>query len=172
MELRFSRRMFFPCSRLSIRPRCNPAAPFAQGQASPPATATAPRRVKVADDVASALVIHKATVQYPDAARHPQGRCHKASQLLRSVEDVKEHSRAEAAKRIDERREQRHRWNQVPQDIEQGGDERPHQKSRHQNRSDQCQQRRIFECHGRSMNIASVIRKLCFFGGRWAKAKT
>jgi hypothetical protein len=74
------------------------------------------------------------------------------------VEDVKEHSHAEAAKCIDERREQRHRRNQVAQDIEEGGDERPYRKSRNQNRPDQRQQRRIFECHGRSMNAGGVCR--------------
>ena len=70
------------------------------------------------------------------------------------MERVKEHSQAEATKRIDQRREQRDRRNQTTQQIEQVEDEIPHQKNRHQNRSDQCQQRRIFECHGRSMNVA------------------
>lgn len=78
--------------------------------------------------------------------------------LLRPVEHVKEHHHAEGAKRIYERRKQRDRRNQVPQDIEEGEDECPDQESRHQYRSDQCQQRRIFECHGRSMNAASVNR--------------
>ena len=41
------------------------------------------------------------------------------------MEHVKEHSHAEAAKRIDERREQHDRRNQAPQDIEEGEDERP-----------------------------------------------
>jgi hypothetical protein len=74
------------------------------------------------------------------------------------MEHEKEHHHAEAAKSIDEGLEQRYRRNQTPQQIEQVEDEIPHQKSRHQNRSDQCQQRRVFECHGRSMNVASVIR--------------
>jgi hypothetical protein len=57
---------------------------------------------------------------------------------LHSTEHVKEHSHAEASKRIDKRREQRCCRNQTPQDIENVEDERPHQKSRYQNRSDQC----------------------------------
>jgi CRISPR/Cas system CSM-associated protein Csm3 (group 7 of RAMP superfamily) len=77
---------------------------------------------------------------------------------LRSMEDVKEHSHGEASKRIDERREQQYRRNHAPQEIEDGEHERPHQKSRYHNCPDQCQQCRIFECHGRSMNVASVIR--------------
>jgi len=35
-------------------------------------------------------------------------------------------------------------------------DERPDQENRCQNRSDQCQQCRILECHGRSMNAGSL----------------
>jgi hypothetical protein len=72
------------------------------------------------------------------------------------MEHEKEHHHAEATKRVDERREERDRRNQATQQIAQVEDESPHQKSRHQNRSDQCQQRRIFECHGRSMNVAGV----------------
>jgi hypothetical protein len=68
---------------------------------------------------------------------------------LRSMEHVKEHHHAEATKRIDERREQRYRRNQTPQEIEEVEDEIPRQQSRHQYRPDQCQQRRIFEGHGR-----------------------
>jgi hypothetical protein len=41
-------------------------------------------------------------------------------------------------------------------------DEVPHQESRYQNRSDQCQQCGVFERHGRSMNGAGVIRKRTF----------
>jgi len=74
------------------------------------------------------------------------------------MEHVKEHHHAEATKRINERREERDRGNQATQQIEQVEDEIPYQKSRHQNRPDQCQQRRIFECHARSMNVASVSR--------------
>ena len=77
---------------------------------------------------------------------------------LRSVEHVKEHHHAEATKRVDERREERDRRNQATQQIEQVEDGIPHQKSRHQNRPDQCQQCRVFECHGRSMNVASDSR--------------
>ena len=77
---------------------------------------------------------------------------------LRSVEHVKEHHHAEAAKSIDEGLEQRDRRNQAPQEIEEVEDEIPHQKSRHQNRADQSQQRRIFKCHGRSMDARSVGR--------------
>jgi len=44
---------------------------------------------------------------------------------LRSVEHVKEHSHAEASKRIDERREQHCRRNQALQDIEDVEDECP-----------------------------------------------
>src|ERR1019366_6110176 len=77
---------------------------------------------------------------------------------LRSMEHEKERHHAEATKRVDERREERDRRNQATQQIEQVEDEIPHQKSRHQNRSDQCQQRRVFECHGRSMNVASDSR--------------
>ena len=77
---------------------------------------------------------------------------------LRSMEHEDEHHHAEATKPIDERREERDRRNQATQQIEQVEDEIPHQKSRHQNRSDQCQQRRIFECHGRSMNVVSDSR--------------
>ena len=74
------------------------------------------------------------------------------------MEHEKEHHHAEATKRVDERREERDRRNQATQQIEQVEDEIPHQKSRHQNRSDQCQQRRIFECHGRSMDAGSARR--------------
>jgi len=74
------------------------------------------------------------------------------------MEHEKEHHHAEATKRIDERGEQRDRRNQAPQQIEEVEDEIPHQKSRHQSRSDPCQQRRIFECHGRSMNAGSDSR--------------
>jgi hypothetical protein len=74
------------------------------------------------------------------------------------MEDEKEHHHAEATERVDERREERDRRNQATQQIEQVEDEIPHQKSRHQNRSDQCQQRSIFECHGRSMNVAGDSR--------------
>ena len=77
---------------------------------------------------------------------------------LRSMEHEKEHHHHEATKRIDERGEQRDRRNQATQQIQQVDDEIPHQKSRHQNRSYQCQQRCIFECHGRSMNVASDSR--------------
>lgn len=45
---------------------------------------------------------------------------------LRSMEHVKEHSHAEPNQRIDERREQRYRRNQTPQEIEEVEDERPH----------------------------------------------
>ena len=37
-------------------------------------------------------------------------------------------------------------------------DEPPEQKSCYQSRPDQREQRRIFECHGRSINIVGVIR--------------
>ena len=74
------------------------------------------------------------------------------------MEYVKEYSHTEATKRINERREQRYRRNQVPQYIEKGEDERPQQKSRHQNRPNHCQQRRIFDGHGRSMTAVSVRR--------------
>jgi hypothetical protein len=53
------------------------------------------------------------------------------------MEHVKEHRHTEAAKRIDERREERDRRNQATQQIEQVEDEIPHQKSRYQNRSNQ-----------------------------------
>jgi hypothetical protein len=81
------------------------------------------------------------------------------------MEHEKEHHHAEATKHVDERREERDRRNQATQQIEQVEDEIPHQKSRHQNRSDQCQQRRIFECHGRSMNVASDSRNSGFCVG-------
>jgi hypothetical protein len=42
------------------------------------------------------------------------------------MEHEKEHYHAEAAKRIDERGEQRDRRNQTPQEIEEVEDERPH----------------------------------------------
>ena len=74
------------------------------------------------------------------------------------MEHEDEHHHAEATKRIDERREERDRGNQAPQQIEEVEDARLHQKSRDQNRSDQCQQRRVFECHARSMNVASDSR--------------
>jgi len=99
---------------------------------------------------------HEANTDAAQSPLHPEPSSLKSR--LRSVEQVKEHRHAQGAKRIDERREQRQRRNQAPQHIEEGEDERPHQKSCHQNRSDQRQQRSIFECHGRSMNIASVIR--------------
>ena len=78
------------------------------------------------------------------------------------MEHEKEHQHAEAAKRIDERREQHDRRNQAPQQIEEIEDEIPHQKNRHQHCPDQSQQRRVFECHGRSMNAASVSRNRNF----------
>ena len=94
-------------------------------------------------------------------------RATKLESRLRSMEDVKEHSHGEASKRIDERREQQYRRNHAPQEIEDGEHERPHQKSRYQNCPDQCQQCRIFECHDRSMNIASVIRNPGSTLGHW-----
>ena len=42
------------------------------------------------------------------------------------MKDEKEHSHAEATKRIDERGEERHRRNQTPHEIEEVEDERPH----------------------------------------------
>jgi hypothetical protein len=81
------------------------------------------------------------------------------------MEHEKEHHHAEATKRVDERREERDRRNQATQQMEQVEDEIPHQKSRHQNRSDQCQQRRVFKCHARSMNVASVSRNSGFCVG-------
>jgi len=74
------------------------------------------------------------------------------------MEHVKEDRHAEATKRLNERREQHDRGNQIPQDIEKVEDEPPEQKSCYQSRPDQGQQRRIFECHGRSINIAGTIR--------------
>jgi|HubBroStandDraft_4_1064222.scaffolds.fasta_scaffold405127_1 hypothetical protein len=74
--------------------------------------------------------------------------------LLRPVEHEKEDSHAEATERIDERREQHCRRNQIPQDIKEIEDERPHQESRHQDGSDESQQCSIFECHDRSMTLA------------------
>ena len=74
------------------------------------------------------------------------------------MEHEKEHHHGQGAKRIDQRREERDRRNQAPQDIKEGEDEIPRQKSRHQNCADQCQQRSVFECHGRSMNVAAVGR--------------
>jgi hypothetical protein len=61
---------------------------------------------------------------------------------LRSVKHIKEHSHTQAPKCINE-------------------DELPQQESRQQNRPDQCQQRRVFECHGRSMHAASVSSNFC-----------
>lgn len=81
---------------------------------------------------------------------------------LRSMEHEKEHHYAECAKRVDERGEQRDRRNQATQQIEQVDDEIPRQKSRHQYCPNQRQQRRIFECHGRSMNAVSVSRNSGF----------
>jgi hypothetical protein len=48
-----------------------------------------------------------------------------ARSRLRSTEHVKEHGHTEAAKRINERREQRHSRNQAPQRVENIKDERP-----------------------------------------------
>jgi superfamily I DNA/RNA helicase len=48
-----------------------------------------------------------------------------AKSRLRFVEHAKEQSHAETSKRIDEPREQHCRGGQSPQDIEDGGDERP-----------------------------------------------
>src|ERR1035437_1060385 len=75
---------------------------------------------------------------------------------LRSMEHEKEPHHAEATKCINERLEHHYRRDQTPQDIEEGEDEIPHQKSRHQNCADQCQQRSVFECHGRSMDVGGV----------------
>src|SRR6202453_5301397 len=69
------------------------------------------------------------------------------------MEHEKKHHHAEATKRVDERREERDRRNQATQQIEQVEDEIPHEKNRHQYRPDQCQQRSIFECHGRSITL-------------------
>ncbi len=79
---------------------------------------------------------------------------------LRSMEHEKEHHHAEATKRIDERSEERYRGLHATENIKDVGDEIPHQKNRHQYRPDQSQQRRIFECHARSMNAASVQPQL------------
>jgi TonB family protein len=45
------------------------SASFGHGQDPPTAVSSAPRRVKVAADAASALVIHKELIQYPQSAR-------------------------------------------------------------------------------------------------------
>src|ERR1019366_3089356 len=95
----------------------------------------------------------------PKADRQWQNELSPKSRLC-SIEHEKEHHHAEAAKRINERREQHYRRNQAPQEIEEVEDELPHLKSRHQNCADQCQQRSVFECHGRSMNVAGVSRNI------------
>jgi len=69
--------------------------------------------------------------QRSEAENHAQELYQEARQLslesrLHSVKHVKEHSHAEASKRVDERREQHYRRNQAPQDIEDVQDERPH----------------------------------------------
>jgi len=74
------------------------------------------------------------------------------------MEHEKEHHHAEATKRIDERREEHYRGLHATENIKDVGDEIPHQKNGHQYRPDQSQQRRVFECHGRSMNARSVSR--------------
>jgi hypothetical protein len=78
------------------------------------------------------------------------------------MEHVKEHGHTEASERIDERRQQHYCKNQTSHGIQDVEDEVPHQESRYQNRSDQCQQCGVFERHGRSMNGAGVIRKRTF----------
>jgi len=89
-----------------------------------------------------------------------EGRATRRSLRLRSMEHVKEDRHAEATKRLNERREQHDRGNQIPQDIEKVEDEPPEQKSCYQSRPDQGQQRRIFKCHGRSMSVAGVHPQL------------
>lgn len=74
------------------------------------------------------------------------------------MEHVKEDRHAEATKRLNERREQHDRGNQIPQYIEKVEYEPPEQKSCYQSGPDQGEQRRIFDCHGRSMSVAGVIR--------------
>ncbi len=75
--------------------------------------------------------------------------------LLRAMEDVEKNGHSQAAKCINERGKQRHRRNQIPQDVEEGEDEIPEQESRHQYRPHECQQRRIFQSHGGSMKRSS-----------------
>jgi len=84
---------------------------------------------------------------------------------LRSMEHVKEYSHAEATKRINKGRQHRHHRNQSAQGVQEVEGERPHEKSRHQNGSDQCQQHSIFQCHDGSMNITPVIRNSAYTVG-------
>jgi TonB family protein len=69
MKIRFSR-WLASCVRILILLLASfSGAFFAYGQASTPDAAASPRRVKIAEAVASALLIQKAPIQYPDAAR-------------------------------------------------------------------------------------------------------
>jgi len=79
---------------------------------------------------------------------------------LRSMEHEKEHHHSYATERIDERREEHYRSLHATENVNDVGNEIPRQKNRHQYRPDQSQQRRVFECHGRSMNVASDIRNI------------
>ena len=72
------------------------------------------------------------------------------------MEHEKEHHDAEGAERINEGCEQGDGGNQVPKHIEEGEDEIPQEQNRHQNCSDQSEQRSVFKSHSRSMSAASV----------------
>src|SRR6266404_6833279 len=69
MKIGFSRWIPFCVFGLIVLLASLFGASFAHGQASTPDAAASPRRVKVAEEVASALLIKKAPIQYPDAAR-------------------------------------------------------------------------------------------------------
>ena len=68
MELRFNRCLISSFAFVFLLAPILIAS-LAQSQAPPPASTVPPRRVKVPEDAASALLIQKAGIQYPDAAR-------------------------------------------------------------------------------------------------------
>ena len=62
-------------------------------------------------------------------------------------EQEKEHRQGETAECIDERREENDRRLDAPHNIDNVEDEGPCQEGRYQNRADECQQCRTFQCH-------------------------
>ncbi len=67
--------------------------------------------------------------------------------VLCFVENNEEHSQAERAKCVDQRREQRYRRNQPARHIHHIENQIPHQESRHQRRSDDSEECRILQRH-------------------------
>lgn len=85
--------------------------------------------------------------------------CGKSKLRLPLVKNEEENRNAAGAERIDQRREKFRRRNRPAHESQCGENEIPHPKGRNNQSPDQREQRRIFEGHGRSMNVHEPIRK-------------